>query len=111
MYDQAQLRAEQVLDRDPLNADARVLRYRAIGEAALSTGDQLNAEAAFRSGVEDAPHSPEAFVALAQVMADGRIVWEYVNPFFGGQPNAQVNSVFRVQRYSEAEIDRARREV
>ena len=51
------------------------------------------------------------FGRFFEVMPDGRIVWEYVNPFFGGPPNAQTNSVFRVQRYSEAEIERARRAV
>ena len=49
------------------------------------------------------------FGRFFEVMPDGRIVWEYVNPFFGGPANAQTNSVFRVQRYSEAEIERARR--
>ena len=51
------------------------------------------------------------FGRFFEVMPDGRIVWEYVNPFFGGPPNAPSNAVFRVQRYSEAEIDRARRAV
>jgi hypothetical protein len=51
------------------------------------------------------------FGRFFEVLPDGRTVWEYVNPFFGGPPNAQVNSVFRVQRYSEAEIERARRAV
>ncbi len=68
LYDQAQIRAEQVLDVDPLNADARVLRYRAIGDAAAAVGDLLNAEAAYRSAVVDAPQSAEAFVALAQFL-------------------------------------------
>jgi hypothetical protein len=51
------------------------------------------------------------FGRFFEVMGDGRVVWEYVNPFFGGPPNAQSNAVFRVQRYSEAEIERARRAV
>ena len=51
------------------------------------------------------------FGRFFEVMPDGRIVWEYVNPFFGGPANAQTNGVFRVQRYSEAEIERARRAV
>jgi hypothetical protein len=45
---------------------------------------------------------------LFEVTTDGTIVWEFVNPFFGGPPNAQSNSVFRAYRYSEEEIDRAR---
>jgi outer membrane protein assembly factor BamB len=44
-----------------------------------------------------------------EVTPDGSVVWEYVNPFFGGPPKVQSNAVFRVQRYSEAEIERARR--
>jgi len=49
------------------------------------------------------------FGRFFEVTPDGSIVWEYVNPFFGGPPKAQTNAVFRVQRYSEAEIERARR--
>jgi hypothetical protein len=49
------------------------------------------------------------FGRFFEVTRDGVIVWEYVNPFFGGPPKAQSNAVFRVQRYSEAEIERARR--
>jgi len=51
------------------------------------------------------------FGRFFEVVPDGTIVWEYVNPFFGGPPKAQSNGVFRVQRYSEAEIERARRSV
>jgi hypothetical protein len=49
------------------------------------------------------------FGRFFEVTTDGSVVWEYVNPYFGGPPNAQSNAVFRVQRYSEAEIERARR--
>jgi arylsulfotransferase ASST len=49
------------------------------------------------------------FGRFFEVTPDGHVVWEYVNPFFGGPVNAQTNAVFRVQRYSEAEIERARR--
>jgi hypothetical protein len=49
------------------------------------------------------------FGRFFEVTPDGSVVWEYVNPFFGGPPNAQTNAVFRVQRYSEAQIERARR--
>jgi hypothetical protein len=38
----------------------------------------------------------------------GEIVWEYVNPFFGGSPNAQTNEIFRAYRYSLEEIARAK---
>jgi hypothetical protein len=34
----------------------------------------------------------------------GDVVWEYVNPYFGGPPNAQTNAVFRVYRYTAEEI-------
>src|SRR6185369_6432949 len=68
LYDQAQMRADYVVDHDPLNVDGQVLRYRAIGEAALAVGDRQNAEAAFRSAVVDAPKSAEAYVALAQFL-------------------------------------------
>jgi len=45
------------------------------------------------------------------VTLDGEVVWEYVNPYFGpaSEPaNAQNNNVFRVYRYTEKEIARAR---
>jgi len=35
------------------------------------------------------------------------VVWEYVNPYFSGPPNAQNNLVFRVYRYTAEEIARA----
>jgi hypothetical protein len=48
------------------------------------------------------------FGRLFEVTAGGEIVWEYVNPYFGGPPNAQNNRVFRAYRYSAEEIARAR---
>jgi hypothetical protein len=42
------------------------------------------------------------------VTAGGEVVWEYVNPYFGGPSNAQHNRVFRAYRYSAEEIARAR---
>jgi hypothetical protein len=47
-----------------------------------------------------------------EVTTGGDIVWEYVNPHFGPQtmaPKGQMNSVFRVYRYSADEIARARK--
>ena len=43
-----------------------------------------------------------------EVTRDGEIVWEYINPFFGGPANGQTNAVFRALRYSAEEIDRAK---
>ena len=43
--------------------------------------------------------------------SDGEVVWEYVNPYFGpaSEPaKAQNNNVFRIYRYTEKEIARAR---
>jgi hypothetical protein len=48
------------------------------------------------------------FGRLFEVTANGETVWEYVNPFFGGPPGAQVNQVFRAYRYSAEEVARAR---
>ncbi len=48
------------------------------------------------------------FGRLFEVTNDGDVVWEYVNPFFGGSPDAQTSSVFRAYRYTEQEIARAR---
>ena len=42
----------------------------------------------------------------------GEVVWEYVNPYFGPvseTAKAQYNQVFRVYRYTEDEIERARK--
>ena len=46
------------------------------------------------------------FGRFFEVTADGDVVWEYVNPYFGGPPNAR-NSVFRIYRYTAEEIARA----
>ena len=45
---------------------------------------------------------------LFEVTSDGEVVWEYVNPHFGGTPNAQNNRVFRAYRYSAEELERAK---
>jgi hypothetical protein len=42
-----------------------------------------------------------------EVTPEGDVVWEYVNPYFGGPPKAQTNQVFRVYRYTAEEIARA----
>jgi len=48
-----------------------------------------------------------------EVTAEGEIVWEYINPFFGkplfaGPPTTESNQVFRALRYSAEQIARAR---
>ena len=48
------------------------------------------------------------FGRLFEVTASGKLVWEYVNPYFGGPASAQNNRVFRAYRYSAEEIARAR---
>ena len=48
------------------------------------------------------------FGRLFEVTVSGDIVWEYVNPYFGGPPMAQNNRIFRAYRYSAEEIARAR---
>jgi len=48
------------------------------------------------------------FGRLFEVTMDGEIVWEYVNPYFGGTPTAQNNRIFRAYRYSAEDIARAR---
>jgi hypothetical protein len=48
------------------------------------------------------------FGRLFEVTAGGEIVWEYVNPYFGGPPTNQNNRVFRAYRYGAEEIARAR---
>jgi hypothetical protein len=52
------------------------------------------------------------FGRFFEVTSGGDVVWEYVNPYFGPakQPEKQQNNgVFRIYRYSEEEIARARR--
>jgi tetratricopeptide (TPR) repeat protein len=97
MYNEARLRAELVLDRDPRNVDALLLygralnrqarfkeaigafntavavdsrpaAYEGLGQARLGLGDQAGAEAAYRAGVEKNPQSVEARVALGQFL-------------------------------------------
>jgi outer membrane protein assembly factor BamB len=52
------------------------------------------------------------FGRFFEVTPDGEAVWEYVNPYFGPvseTAKAQNNQVFRVYRYTEQEIERARK--
>lgn len=52
-----------------------------------------------------------SFGRFFEVTPDGDVVWEYVNPHFGpasAAAKAQLNTVFRVYRYTEEEIARAR---
>jgi arylsulfotransferase ASST len=48
------------------------------------------------------------FGRLFEVTSDGELVWEYVNPYFAGPPNAQNNRAFRAYRYSAEQITTAR---
>jgi hypothetical protein len=51
------------------------------------------------------------FGRFFEVTPAGEVVWEYVNPYFGpaGRPaQVQTNRVFRVYRYTEEEVARAR---
>jgi hypothetical protein len=49
-----------------------------------------------------------SFGRFFEVTPQGETVWEYVNPYFGGPPNAQTNIVFGAYRYTPAEIAAAR---
>jgi len=52
------------------------------------------------------------FGRFFEVTPDGEVVWEYVNPYFGPgseTAKAQRNHVFRVYRYTEEEMARARK--
>jgi tetratricopeptide (TPR) repeat protein len=98
-YTEALLRAVQTLERDDQNVDAQILSgraltkmrrydeavaqldaavaidhrpsaYAALGDAKQAAGDRAGAEAAFRAGVERAPKSDEARVALARYLTE-----------------------------------------
>jgi hypothetical protein len=49
------------------------------------------------------------FGRFFEVTPEGAVVWEYVNPYFGGSPRRQeqTNQVFRAYRYTAAEIAKA----
>ena len=52
-----------------------------------------------------------SFGRFFEVTREGDVVWEYVNPYFGPPTQAvklQQNNVFRIYRYSDEEIARAR---
>jgi Arylsulfotransferase (ASST) len=54
------------------------------------------------------------FGRFFEVTSEGDVVWEYVNPYFSpatGPAKAQNNHVFRVYRYTEEEVARARKAV
>src|SRR5919106_73730 len=97
MYNEARMRAELVLDRDPRNVDALLLygralvrqnrfkeaigafntalpidqrpaAYEGLGQAKLGTGDAVGAETSYRAGVEANPRSVQVRVALGQFL-------------------------------------------
>ena len=54
------------------------------------------------------------FGRFFEVTPAGEVVWEYVNPYFGpptAAPARQSNNVFRVYRYTEDQIARARKTI
>jgi outer membrane protein assembly factor BamB len=54
------------------------------------------------------------FGRFFEVTPAGEVVWEYVNPYFGPAnvaPGKQMNNVFRIYRYTEDEVARARKAV
>ena len=69
MYQETQIRAEQVLERDAHNPEALVLLARAYAAQTLATGDRAGAEAVLRGVIAQVPASVEAHVALADFLA------------------------------------------
>jgi predicted Rdx family selenoprotein len=43
-----------------------------------------------------------------EVTAEGELVWEFVNPYFGEGPNGLNNRLFRAYRYTEEEVAKAK---
>ncbi len=68
MYQETQIRAEQILERDSQNRDALVLLARAYAAQVLETGDRAGAEAVLRGVVTQVPSSVEAQLALADFL-------------------------------------------
>jgi cellulose synthase operon protein C len=69
MYQEARIRAEQVIDREPKNEEALVLLARAYAAETLATGDQAGAEAVLRGAIAQVPGSVDAHVALANFLS------------------------------------------
>jgi len=68
MFQETQIRAEQVLDRDPHNTEALVLLARAYAAQTLATGDREGAESVLRGAIKQVPSSVEARVALGEFL-------------------------------------------
>ena len=54
------------------------------------------------------------FGRFFEVTPVGEVVWEYINPYFGPvrrPAQLQTNNVFRVYRYTEEEVARARKPI
>jgi tetratricopeptide (TPR) repeat protein len=68
MFQETQIRAEQVLDRDPHNTEALVLLGRAYAAQTLATGDRDGAESVLRGAIRQVPSSVEARVALGEFL-------------------------------------------
>ena len=48
------------------------------------------------------------FGRIFEVMTNGELIWEFVNPYFGEGPSGPNNRVFRAYRYSKEELARAK---
>jgi outer membrane protein assembly factor BamB len=81
-----------------------------------------NAQSLYSDRISNAQRLPNGntlinegmFGRFFEVTPAGEVVWEYVNPYFAPAsrpPQAQTNSVFRVCRYTEEEVARARKAI
>lgn len=67
-YEEAKMRAESALQKDPTSVDAKLLAATAVAETKALGGDLSEAEAAFKAAVATAPQSSSAHVAFARFL-------------------------------------------
>jgi hypothetical protein len=94
----------RVIEVDPAT-DAIVWEYRDSPEVNFFSPRQGNAR---RLENGNTLICEAQFGRLFEVTPDGAVVWEYVNPYFGGSPTAPTNNLFRGYRYTAEQIAQAR---
>jgi len=110
-----------VFDNGPHRFDhslpySRVLEIEAATKAIAWTYQESRVSDFFSPRIANAQRLPNGntlinegwFGRFFEVTGEGEVVWEYVNPYFTGPPDALLNQVFRAYRYSPQEIERAR---
>src|SRR6266478_1291458 len=114
-----------IFDNGPHRLDhtfpfSRVIEVSPTTKEVIWTYQEAIPQNFFRPRISNAQRLPNgntlinegSFGRFFEVTSAGEVVWEYVNPYFGpavAPARTQGNAVFRVYRYTEEEVERARK--